>query len=156
MQPVYKNPNTPTIEQVYRTNLIIWFAMLMAQVMFFLPSFFAKPELFKFAELWNSSTEINPVIWILAVMAIVVFALSFVIKSRFLRLAIENRSVQAVNTAQIVAYALSEAITLFGLLTAFAFNFRFFFLFFALGILALVLHFPRRENFNAAAFKGIH
>ena len=85
----------------------------------------------------------------------ITFALSFVIKMRTLKYAIDNKSVELVQTGQIVAYALSEAVSLFGLLAGFAAGSQFFFLFFAVGIVGMLLHFPRRENFHAAAFTGI-
>jgi hypothetical protein len=37
---------------------------------------------------------------------------------------------------------------------AFAFSYQYFFLWFALGILGMILHFPKRDNLIAAAYKG--
>ncbi len=158
MQPVYQNPNQPTPEALYRTNTIIWAAMLVSQFMLLVVLFFAKRELFSF----NFSNEnpayafgLSSLVIVLAVLGLITFALSFVIKMRTLKYAIDNKSVELVQTGQIVAYALSEAVSLFGLLAAFAAGSQFFFLFFAVGIVGMLLHFPRRENFHAAAFTGI-
>ena len=35
-------------EDTYKTLVILWFALLMSQVMFLVVIFFAKPEIFKF------------------------------------------------------------------------------------------------------------
>lgn len=156
MQPIYTNPKLPTVEQVYRTNLILWAAMLMSQLMLFIVLYFAKSELFNMTRAANFSNGINPVIFVLAFLGLATFVLSFVLKARFLKFAIENRAVGLVQTGHILAYALCEATSLFGLVAAFAFNFSLFFAWFIVGIVGLLLHFPRRDSFQAAAFTGIN
>lgn len=161
MQPVYQNPNQPTTEGVYRTNTIMWAAMLISQFMFFVVIYFAKPQVFEFIGANNGEivrdepVSYFPIFIVLAVVAVIVFALSFVIKSRLLKYAIDSKNVELVQQAQIVAYALCEAVSLFGMVVAFTVNSRFFFLWFVVGILGMLLHFPRREHFHAAAFTGI-
>lgn len=164
MQPVYQNPNQPTTEGVYRTNTILWAAMLVSQFMFLVLLFFARRELFNFefgenAGITSGSAGnlfgTNPLLIVLAVLGLTAFALSFVIKSRLLKYAIDNKSVEFVQKAHIVAYALCDAVSVIGLLAAFAFDTRLCFLWFAAGIIGILLHFPRRENFHAAAFTGI-
>jgi hypothetical protein len=49
---------------------------------------------------------------------------------------------------------LCEAISLLGVALAFAFSYQYFFLWFALGILGTILHFPKRDNLVAASYKG--
>jgi hypothetical protein len=46
-----------------------------------------------------------------------------------------------------------EAATLFGLVTAFVEDYLYFFIFFALGIVGILLHFPKRDDLMAAGFK---
>lgn len=146
MQTVYQNPNQPTTEAVYRTNIILWAAMLFSQFTFLILLFFIKREMFSF----NSSESagvaggnpgnfygLSPLVMILAVLGLIALALSFVIKARMLKFAIDNKSVELVQQGQIVAYALCEAVSLFGLVAAFAANSRFFFLFFAVGIVGM-------------------
>lgn len=156
MQPIYTNPKVPTLEQAYRANIIIWAAILMSQIMFVVLLYFAKPELFRLDLVTNPAAAINPVIYILAFLGLTTFALSFVLKARFLKLAIENRAVGLLQTGQILAYALCEATSLFGLVTAFAFNFSLFFVWLIVGVIGVLLHFPRRDSFQAAAFTGIN
>jgi len=79
--------------------------------------------------------------------------LSFVLRKRFINQAINEQKLQLVQTAMIIGCALCESITLFGVVLAFAQNYQYFFLWFALGILGIILHFPRRENLIAASYK---
>jgi hypothetical protein len=54
MQPVYQNPDVPSTESVYRTNVILWAAMLMSQFLFLIVLYFVKPQVFGF---FKFSTE---------------------------------------------------------------------------------------------------
>ena len=155
MEPIYTNPQVPTVEQIHRTHIFIWAGILMSQVMFLLVIYFVKPELFGFSSAVGSVTVTSPIVYLLAFFGLATCALSFILKNRFLKLAIENKAVGLVQTAYILAYALCEATTLFGLVAAFAFNFSLFFVWFIGGIIGIVLHFPRRESFQAAAFTGL-
>jgi hypothetical protein len=58
-----------------------------------------------------------------------------------------------VQTGLIIAVALCEASSLFGLTLAFAFDYQYFFLWIILGILGIALHFPRRSELHAASYK---
>ncbi len=92
-------------------------------------------------------------IFALAFAGISTFLMSFILKSKYIKQAIDQQNVGLIQTAMIIGCALSEATTLFGLVLAFAFSYQYFFLWFALGILGIILHFPRRENLIAASFK---
>lgn len=163
MQPIYKNPNVPDSSQIYRTNLVLWAAMLFSQLMFLVLVFFTRRELFNFVTGESagsfgadSLSTVNPILIVLALIGLATFALSFILKTRLLKLAIDNKQIGLVQTAQILAYALCEATTLFGLIVAFAFNSPLSFVWFAVGILGLILHFPRQRNFDQASFTGIN
>jgi hypothetical protein len=160
-QPVYQNPNTLTPEKAYSQTTILWGAMLVSQFMFLLLIYLTKPKLFGFSFSEETfppemAVTVNTIAGILAVLALIVFTLSFVLKARFLRLAVRDKKVGIAQSGYILAYALCEAVSLFGLLTVFLLDFQYFFLWFVLGILGLLLHFPRRDPFHAAAFTGIH
>lgn len=165
-QPVYKNPNVPDTDDVYRTNIVLWAGMLISQLLFLVVVFFSKRELFGLitgeGSIGESSfylkllSTINPMLIVLAVVGLITFILSFVLKARLIQLAIDNKQTGLVQTAQILAYALCEATALFGLIAAFAFDSPLFLAWFAVGILGLLLHFPRRGNFAAASFTGIN
>ena len=144
------NPNSQ-----YQTLVIIWGALLMSQFMFLVVLFTTKPELFSFDFSKPLMTYENSILVIIvAVLGITTFVLSFVLSKKFLTQAINEQKPALVQTAMISACALCEATTLFGLVLAFAFTYQYFFAWFALGILGVILHFPKRDNLFAASYKG--
>ncbi len=145
-----RNPN---VEQQYRLLAVIWFVLLFSQVMFLIVIYFSKPEIFDF-DFSNSLSGENPLMVIaFAVLAIVNFVISFVIKKRCLEQAIAEQKVQYVQTGLIIACALCEAISLLGMVLAFTFSYQYFVFWFALGIAGIILHFPKRDDVIAASYK---
>ncbi|CAN5530160.1 hypothetical protein BH10ACI1_BH10ACI1_28990 [soil metagenome] len=140
-------------EGAYRTLVIIWFALLMSQVMFLVVIFVAKPEVFKFDFTKPILGANAPIIIALTVLALANFGLSFVMKKRSYEQAVAEQKIAYVQTGLIIACALCEAISLLGIVLAFAFSYQYFFAWFALGILGILLHFPRRETVIAASYK---
>lgn len=68
--------------------------------------------------------------------------------------AIQTGSIALVQTAVIIGCAMCELVSLFGIFIAFVFDFQFFFVFSALGIVGTLVHFPRRSDVHAAGFKN--
>lgn len=141
-------------EGAYKTLVILWFALLMSQVMFLVIIFVAKPEVFRFDFSKPILGENAAVIIALSVLALANFALSFVMKKRSYEQAIAEQKIALVQTGLIIACALCEAISLLGLMLAFAFSYQYFFAWFALGILGIILHFPRRETVISASYRN--
>ena len=140
-------------EDTYKTLVILWFALLMSQVMFLVVIFFAKPEIFKFDWTKPILGENAVIVILFAVLALANFGLSFVMKKRSYEQSVAEQKVALVQTGLIIACALCEAISLLGMVLAFAFSYQYFFLWFALGILGIILHFPRRDDVIAANYK---
>lgn len=141
------------VEQNYKTLTIIWFAMLFSQVMLLVVVFFAKPDIFRF-DLSKPILGENAIIIIaFAVLAFGNLALSFVMKKRSFEQAVNEQKIALVQTGLILAYAFCEAISLLGVVLAFAFSYQYFFAWFALGIIGVILHFPRRDDVIAASYK---
>ncbi len=141
------------VEGTYKTLVIIWFALLMSQVMFLVVIFMTKPEIFKFDFTKPPLGENAVIVIAFAVLALANFGLSFVMKKRSYAQAIAEQKIQYVQTGLIIACALCEVISLLGFVLAFAFAYQFFFLWFALGIFGILLHFPRRDSVIAASYK---
>jgi hypothetical protein len=140
-------------EAAYRTLLIIWIALLASQFMFLVVIFFAKPEVLRF-DLSKPIFGENAVLVIaFAFLAITNFALSFIMKKRSFEQAVEKQHIAYVQTGLILACAFCEAISLLGMVLAFAFSYQYFFAWFALGICGFLLHFPRRDDVIAASYK---
>lgn len=140
-------------EQAYRTLAIIWFALLASQFMFLVVVFFSKPEVYKFDFNKPLLGENAMIVVLFAVLAIANFVLSFVMKKRAFEQAIAEQKIAYVQTGLILACAFCEAISLLGLVLAFAFSYQYFVAWFALGILGIILHFPRRDAVIAANYK---
>ena len=149
MQQTNQNPN---VEQTYRTLVIIWFALLNSQLLLLVVLYFAKPKIFAF-DFSKPLLGENALFIIIGIAGISNFIISLLLRKKFVDRAIAEQNVGLVQTAMIIGCALSESISLFGLVLAFALNYQYFFLWFALGILGVILHFPRRENLIAASYK---
>lgn len=140
-------------EQFYRTLVIIWFALFVSQFLLLLVLYFVQPELFRF-DFSKPLIDKNAIIIIIfAFAAVFNIALSFFLKKKYLDQAIAEQNIHFVQTAVIVGSAMCESVSLFGLMLAFVANYQYFFLWFVLGIGAMILHFPRREAVFAAGYK---
>ena len=148
-----QNPNS-SVEAKYRATALVWFALLVSQLLFLVVLFFAKPEIYRLDFSRPPLGEQPAIVLALAVLGILTFLVSFVLKRKFINQAISERKTALLQTATIIGCALCEATTLFGFVLAFVANYQYFFLWFALGILGIILHFPKRDNFIAASFKN--
>lgn len=141
------------LNKTYQTLLVIWAALLMAQVMFVVMIFFIKPELFRF-EFTQPLLGNTPALTIaLIALSMNSFFLSFFFRKKFLRESVEKQQPQLVQTALVLGCAFGESISLFGLVMVFVDSYQYFFIFFALGILTILLSFPKRDDVMAAGFK---
>ncbi|MBS1797231.1 MAG: hypothetical protein JSS81_25620 [Acidobacteria bacterium] len=141
------------IAKNYQTLLILWFALLASQVMFLVIIFMAKPGLYRL-DLAKPPLGENPAITgVFALLALVNLVLSFVMKKRSYEQAVAEQKIAYVQTGLILACAFCEAISLLGMILAFAFSYQFFFVWIALGIVGIGLHFPRRDDVLAASCK---
>lgn len=141
------------VEQSYQTLIVIWFALIVSQAIFFVLIYFAKPEVMRFDFSKPLLGDNAPVILVFALLAFVNLALSFVLERKNISQAIAEQKIEFVQTGLIIGCALCEGISLFGVVLAFAFSYSYFFLWIALGILGTILHFPKRDNLIAASYK---
>jgi F0F1-type ATP synthase membrane subunit c/vacuolar-type H+-ATPase subunit K len=144
----------PNLVQQYQSLVIIWAALLMSQVMFIVMLFFTKGELFQFRFDQPITGQSGSMILGFAVAAVTCVGFSFAFKRRFLERAVEQQEPKLVQTGLIIAIALCEAASLFGMCLAFAFDYQYFFAWFVLGIAATLLHFPRQSDLLAAGYKS--
>lgn len=143
------------VEGQYRILAIIWFSLLVSQLLFLVVIYFTKPEIYRFDFLKPLLGDNQMIIVVFALLAISNLVLSFVLRKKYLNQAIAEQKTALVQTAMIIACVLCEAVSLFGVFLAFAFSYQYFFLWFALGILGTILHFPRRDNLTAASYQKI-
>ena len=147
------NANDQKINAQYQTLLVIWVSLTISQFLFVLLTFFVKPQLFRL----DASKPLlgsQPIMVVaLAAASLAALAASFVMEKKLLDQSVAEQNVGLVVQALITGCALCEAISLFGLFLAFAADYSYFFLFFGLGILGTLLHFPSRKNLLAASYK---
>jgi hypothetical protein len=143
----------PTLVAQYQSLIVIWAAILMSQLMLLVVLFFTRKELFEFRFDQPIIGQSAAMILGFAVAAITCVGFSFAFKRRFLERAIEQQDPGLVQSGTIIALALSEASSLIGLCLAFAFDYQYFFAWFALGIAAILFHFPRQNDLLAAGYK---
>jgi F0F1-type ATP synthase membrane subunit c/vacuolar-type H+-ATPase subunit K len=143
----------PNLVAQYQTLVVVWGALLMSQVLFIVMLVFTKPNLFRFDFSASPLEPSSTMILGLAVAAAVCFVLSFGFKRRLYERAVEEQNLAQVQSGLVIALALCEASSLFGLVLAFAFDYPYFFLWFVLGILGMLLHFPRHADLLAAGYK---
>ncbi|MEZ5346499.1 MAG: hypothetical protein R2681_13195 [Pyrinomonadaceae bacterium] len=147
-----QNQKVPA-EAVYNNLAMIWLALFTSQFIFIVVLFFAEPSVFEFDFTKPVIDQNAVIIGIFAVVGIINLILSFALKKKFLDQAIEQQNVSFVQTALIVGCALCESVSLFGVMLAFIAEYQYFFVWFAVGILGMLFHFPKRDNVMAASFK---
>jgi hypothetical protein len=141
-------------EPNFQMFFMIWAALLSSQAVFFVICYVVKPQIMTFDLSKSIFGGVSTVVILLALIAIIAFVSSFVIRSILVAKAIEARTVRNVLNAMIIACALCEMSSIFGIVTAIAFEYPYFYLFIALGFLGVLLHFPRQKDFLAASFKS--
>jgi flagellar biosynthesis component FlhA len=142
------NPKGVNTEAIFRNWLIIWGGLLMACVMFALLSWFvAQPQKL------TGGDNFMPLFAGLLIAALGALAVSFVLKSRQLAQAVEQQKPALLQSGYVAAWALCEAACLCGMLGVFATKALAFFALMALGILGLLVHFPKRDDLHATVYK---
>jgi len=138
-------------EAYLRVTRILWGAFLAGVGLFVLVTVVTRPS-----ELPDEMGRgFDPLLYVLAALAVATVAASFFVKSGFYRRAAEQRLPALVQTGFILAMALCESGVLFGLAGVFVTRNDAAYLLFALGALGMVLHFPRREQVEAAFQKSL-
>ena len=129
-----------------RSMRTMWIALILSLGGYFvLTRFVPRPE----------NVEPNSMLSIaLAVATAVTTLASFLIKSKLLAPAIDQGQVQQVQQAYVVAWALTEAGALLGVVDYFLTSDRYYFMFFLIAAFGQLLHFPRSEHVINADFNN--
>lgn len=124
-----------------RLLLIMWFALLTSMTVFAV-----LPVVIK-----SQSTEPNTTLS-MAFMgaAFMLVVASVLIKQRVVQRAIEKRDAAMVQTAYILSFALCESATILGLVDHIVTGSKYYFLSFLIGLLGMLLHFPKKDHVRAA------
>ncbi len=133
-------------EQFYKNLLIIWIALFLSQFLFLLVIYVAEPALFDFDFTKPVLDQNSLIIFIFAGAAFLNLALSLFFRKKFIGQAISDQNVFLLQTALIVGCALSETVSLFGMMLAFIASYQYFFAWVILGTVGMIFHFPLRKN----------
>ena len=145
MNPNPDNPHANT-EQRVLTMRILWFAMLLSIAIYYVMTIFVKRSE-DLAEKPSLSVGLLGA-------GVSTTLISFLIKSKLLTKAVEQRNVAMVQQAYILTWAITEVAALLGLLDYFSTSHPHYYLLFLIAACGMLLHFPRREPVDSAAFKG--
>lgn len=142
----------PEISGQYQTMFIVWSALLMSNFLFLGLVFFVKPELFVF-DSGLLPFDDAVVIGIFALLAVSAVAASIFLRKQNVEKGIAEQKVEHLQTGMILGCALCEVSSMLGLMLAFAFDYQYFFLWIAFGILGIFLHLPKRSDIIAANYR---
>lgn len=139
MQPI--EPNQANVDARYRTVVILWAAILMSVLSFLL-----------FINLTPVQPVSNPRLSLaLNTAGILPVALSFLLKSKIVQQAIDQRRMDLVQVAYTVAMALCEMSALLGLMDHYITGSSYYPLGFGITLLGMLLHFPQKKYVVAAS-----
>ena len=141
-----------SIEQLYKTNKILWSAFLISQSVFFMVLYTAKPDLFKFDFSKPLLGENLVVVAVFGMIAIINIFIGIFIRIQSVERAIEEQNPNVLQTGLILGLAFCESLGILGVVLAFAFDYQYFFLWNILGIIGMFFHFPRRQRYHDASF----
>ena len=134
------------LDKRYQTLVVLWFALLMSVVMYFILTLLATP---------GTSPPQNASLFIFGLTALgtLLVVLSFPIKAKLLERSVERQDITLVQKALVVACAICEVSVLLGVLEFFTIGNREYLLLFLVGGGGIALHFPRRSQLEAASYK---
>ena len=141
------NQNDPqAIELRIRSMRTLWVALLASIGGYFVLTIFVKLK---------EDVTPNPTLsLVLLFVGISLTLISFLIKSKLLSRAVDQQQVPMVQQAYIVGWAVNEGAALLGVLDFFMTGNRYYFVLFLISACGLLLHFPKRESVENAAFKS--
>jgi NADH:ubiquinone oxidoreductase subunit 2 (subunit N) len=138
------------LDKRYQTLVVLWFALLMSIVMYFLFSVFVSPAV--------SNEPGNPPrsLLIVALTALGTFLVivSFAVKRKLFDRSVEKQDVSLVQKGLVIACAMCELSALLGLLEHFVIGNREYYWLFVLAAAGTAFHFPRRRQLEAASYKN--
>lgn len=126
--------------------MILWFALLMSVVMFFIMGFIVAPD-----TATSGMTSMLEVVF--AAIATFLVGVSFVVKRKLLERSVNNQDVTLVQQALVTACALCEAAAVLGFVGRLLLGNHTFFFVFIIAAIGIALHFPRRDQLAAATYK---
>ena len=132
----------------YRSMLILWFALLMSVVMFFLMTIVAAPAPFD----RDGDAPTSFVLFALAGVGTLLVVLSFAVKRKMLQRSVERQEPMMVQQALVVACAMCEVSAVLGMFERFSLGSGDHYVLFLVSAVGIALHFPKRDQLLAASW----
>ena len=132
----------------YRTMLILWFALLMSVVIFFVMTIVAGPE----PSDRDRAATTSVILFMLVGVGTFLVVLSFAVKRKVLRRSVEKQEPMLVQQALVVTCAMCEVSAMFGMLERFSIGSGDHYVLFLVSAIGIVLHFPKRDQLLAASW----
>lgn len=132
------------IELRIRIMRILWLAFVLSLIMYFVFTIFVGRN--------ENATPNNNLSLTLIVVALSTVVISFLLKSKLVNRAIEQQQVPMVQQAYVVTWAIAEVGALLGLLDFFVTGNPYFYVPMLIAGAGQLLHYPRREHVENAAF----
>ena len=145
-------PN-PDVDQLFRTMPIIWFVLLMSQFALLGVAYTVAGDGLQKNVEQGFLGAYPPVVLCAIMLAVSNLVISFFMRRRANEQAVADQNVKYVQTGLVIACAFCESISIIGMVLAIAFAYPYFYFWFAVGILGIFLHFPRRQHLLDASFK---
>lgn len=145
----------PSVRQNFMKMMLIWSTLVSSQILFFVIVIFNKPGIFppdSTSPALPHGTEMFLVLFLL-ILALSNISISILIKRSGTRRALEDRDVGPLQTAMVVGCALCETTSVFGMVLALGFGYQYFFIWFLLGFVGILYHFPRKGDVRLATLK---
>ena len=141
-----RNQNqSENVELRIRSMRTIWIALILSIGAYFVLTLFAQK---------SENIEPNSMLSVILIaIAASTTLISFPIKSKLLNNAIEQGQVPQVPQAYVVAWAVSEAGALLGVVDYFLTTDRYYYAPMLIAVCGQLLHFPRREHIESASFR---
>ena len=132
----------------YRTMLILWFALLMGIVVFFVMTILAGPA--PFDRTGDPPTSL--ILFVLAGIGTFLVVLSFAVKRKMLQRSVEKQEPMLVQQAMVLACAMCEVSALLGMFERYAIGSGDHYVLFLISAIGIALHFPKRDQLLAASW----
>ena len=132
------------VEARFRVFLILWAGILVSVGI-----------LTTFGLVMPSNGTPNPTLsYALLGLGVMMVVVSFLVKPNLVQKALDQNSVEALQSAHIVALALCESATMFGIVNHFTTGSKVSWLLFVISAVGILLNFPNKDQIRAVLFKS--
>jgi hypothetical protein len=143
-QPIDPKSAQISIEQRMRSVRILWLGLLASLAVYYV-----------FTLIQGRTENVGPndtLSLALLIVGVSTVLVSFLIKNKLVNQAIDQRQVQQVQQAYIVAWVICEVAALLALLDFFMTSHPHYYILIIVAAIGQLLHYPRREHFDQASF----